>query len=209
MRPWRQPAAEGPPVGMAPKRQKNPHGGLGGSIQYFIADEALSWGHVNRGRGGCLTPIDKLARDVASSAKTVKSVFPNVMFAAVESYGVTIADLEEYLVTFQHAYGEPFAFVKLDIGWQTRWQRHTRDLVAHLRVTGRKIAIIYNGNKNDPSDKAWLDNTLRHAWEYELVVGSAPDIAVFQSWVPKPRHVLSETSQNSFTSVVLKYIKSH
>jgi hypothetical protein len=67
------------------------------------------------------------------------------------------------------------------------------------------VGVFYNGNSDDKSDAAWLKSAREHYRAYEALVGSPPDLAVFQSWAPYPKSVLPETSAAAFTSLILDY----
>jgi hypothetical protein len=187
---------------------------LGGILAFVAADEPLFFGNYFNGNNACHTPLKSLAVDAAATARSFRSVFPNIRFVDIEPImGFKSADwtilITRWLKAFSQAYGENFAAFHMDIDWAIDWQPRAITLTKLLRAAKITVGVIYNGNPKDASDQAWLDNALKHSKAYESLTGGSPNDAVFQSWVPHPSHVLPEKSRGSFTNIIVDYARSH
>src|SRR5207247_7908292 len=106
-------------------------------------------------------------------------------------------------------YGHSFAAVALDIAWgEPSWRSRALSITRYLRQHGEPVGVFYNGNADDKSDAAWLNSAREHYGAYEALVGSPPDLAIFQSWAAYPTSVLPETVATTFTNLILDYSAS-
>lgn len=180
-------------------------------MRYVMADEPLFFGHSDDASGACRIPIETLAKEVAASARVFQRAFPNVRIVEAEPISNFknsgwVQDIGKFLGAFRREYGQPFAAVALDIAWwEPHWQKRALKITRYLRRLGEPVGVFYNGNAGDKSDAAWLDSAREHYRAYEALVGSPPDLAIFQSWAAYPKSVLPETSAAAFTSLILDY----
>ena len=187
---------------------------LGGEVAYFVADEPLYFGHSFAGKQGCRDPLPSLAEEAAGTARAFRAVFPNVKFVETEP----ISNFQEpdwveligrWHAEFARAFGEPFSSFTIDVNWQQPWRERAAAIVARMRADHMPIGLICNGDRDDPTDQAWIDHARQRCEAFERVTGAPPDIVVFQSWVPRPTHVLPEDAPDSFTHLILEYARSH
>lgn len=187
---------------------------LGGEIAYMDADEPLYFGHSFGGKDACRDSVSDLAQQAAAMARAFRGVFPNAKFLDTEPISnftePNWVDLiANWHAAFAEAFGEPFYAFDLDVNWRQRWQERVRAIAARLRLEHMPIGLICNGDPKEETDEAWITHALRRCDEFETVTGASPDMVVFQSWVPRPTHVLPETAPDSFTHLILEYVDEH
>ena len=186
---------------------------LGGDLRYVAADSPLLAGHSFSGPGACQLPIAAMAQSTAKSARLFQSVFSQVQFVDIEAISnfkkpTWVAEIGQFHDAFRQAYGQPFIAMNFDVAWwQPGWQQRVRTLTQYLRRRGERIGVIYDGNPNARSDREWLNQAREHYREYETLVGSPPDEAIFQSWHKYPKRLLPDTDPNAFTSIILDYVR--
>ena len=187
---------------------------LGGDVAYFVADEPLYFGHSFAGKEACRETLPELAAQAANSARAFREVFPKVKFLETEPIGNFrepdwVSLVATWHAEFAKAFGEPFSAFNLDMGWGGPWRERAAAIVARMRADHMPIGLICNGDRDDPTDQAWIDHARQRCEAFERVTGAPPDIVVFQSWVPRPTHVLPEDAPDSFTHLILEYARSH
>jgi hypothetical protein len=188
---------------------------LGGNLRYVMADEPLFFGHSYELAGTCRIPIPTLAQHTAAVARDFQQVFPQVLIVDAEpisNFKIAdwIGEIRQFLSGFHEAYGQPFAAMGFEVGWwEPSWRERALAITRELQHIGEPVAVIYNGNPGDNSDAAWLRSAREHYRAYEALVGSPPNKVIFQSWVAHPTHLLPETSEAAFTSLILEYGRSH
>lgn len=192
---------------------------LGGTIDYYTMDEPLYFGHVfgedpkaqkTGKRGGCRLPIGDIAQDAAKRIKDVRSVFPEAEVGDVEPFmawedAQWSSDLSQWLDAFPSATGERLAYFRLDLVWNSPWQKRMPQLTKLLEEKQVPLQVIYDGASFAPSDQAWVDQAAQRFKEFEGTRGISPQGAVMQSWHTRPSRVLPETDSGTLTNLVLQY----
>lgn len=193
---------------------------LGGVLDYWAADEPLFFGHAARpsfGLDPCRWSIRKVAGRAAQFSTELRAAFPNAKFVDIEPISNFrgarwIGQFRKWVHDYWEATGTPFAGIVMDIAWWDKavdWRARAFDLTRYLREARIPVGVIYDGDSPEKTNRGWLDEARRHWREYEALVGGPPNIVIFQSWAPQPRKLLPETSPNTFTNVILDYIRDH
>jgi hypothetical protein len=187
---------------------------LGGDLRYVVADEPVYFGHDNDEPGACNIPFPELAQDAATSARAFQSVFPKVEILVNEPISNFKAGdwpdhIGQFLTAFREAYGQPIAAVRIDIDWPRPWQERALTVTNYLQRTAVPIGVIYNGSADAKTDADWIAGAREHYRDYESLVGTVPRQAIFQSWLPRPTHLLPESSASAFTHLIIDYANSH
>lgn len=181
----------------------------GAQVRYFSMDEPLYYGHVYNGKNACHSSIADIAKIVAVNVKQVQSIYPGVPFGDFEPVGVPNtnweSDLEQWFDAYEAATGQPLAFFCADIQWNAQWQGVMRKLVRLLRRKNIPLQVIYNGNSDAQSDKAWVAQAVAHFRQYETIL-PPPALAVFTSWDAHPTHNLPETDRWTMTGLIRQYV---
>ena len=187
---------------------------LGGDLRYVVADEPVYFGHDNDEPDACHIPIAELARDAAASARSFQSIFPRIQILD----GEPISNFKEadwpdhigqFLTAFRDAYGQPIAAVHLDIDWERPWHERALAIASYLQRVGTPIGVIYNGNPSAKTDAEWLASAREHFRAYEALVGTPPNQAILQSWMPRPTQLLPEGSASAFAGLIIDYADFH
>ena len=64
------------------------------------------------------------------------------------------------------------------MSWDLNWRERIPALTRLLRKKGIPLQVIYNGNDNLKSDKAWIDSAVANFKAYEAEGRAPPDVAV-------------------------------
>ena len=73
-----------------------------------------------------------------------------------------------------------------------------------MRAEKMLVGLICDGNPNEATDHEWIDHALERCNDFGRLTGGPPDMVIFQSWVPRPTHVLPEDAPDSFTHLLLE-----
>jgi hypothetical protein len=186
---------------------------LGGDLAYVAMDEPAWFGHYFGGPNACRAPLADIALDAADNIAAVRAIFPKVKIGDIEPVGSSpedglVHEYGEWIDAYQQAVGEPLAFFHADVQWAKPWVAPVAKLAADLKSKAIPFGIIYNGNGDDTSDQAWVAHAEAHYLAYEADGRSAPDQAVFQSWVAHPSHLLPDTDPGAFGYLLRRYFRS-
>jgi hypothetical protein len=189
---------------------------LGLEPAFFSLDEPLYFGHFfdrDRERVGCRLPIERLAQDVATKLRQIRSVFPNARFGDVEPFplvaskeGDWISDLGKWLDVYRNAAGENLAFFRLDVAWNLDWRSSVPSLLRLLQSRNIPLQVIYNGSGLDRSDGDWIANAASHYQSFETASWPPPSVAMIQSWNRYPTRILPEIDPNTMVGLVNRYV---
>ena len=198
----------------------------GGDVKYLAMDEPLCWGRYGgvQNRGWHMS-ISNIITAITPSINVYRRYFPKIQVGEEEPIGnVSWAnnwrnDYSNWVSSFQAAFGQPLAFVQLDIPLANNYKRtgsqtNVDNAVAfYNEVQGLKeqnligkVGIIIDGSPIDTTDVAWVMNAQDHLLMWEDKYGFRPDQLIFQSWNINPIHALPETSPETLTSLVPFYI---
>ena len=180
---------------------------LGGRVALVAFDEPYAFGHVYAGERSCRWSTQRVAEETATFVRALRAVEPDVQVGDIEPLwsDLTPVGLGEWVDAYQHAAGEPFDFVHLDVDWTSpTWQEWVAASSDEVRSRAIPLGVIYNGGDEAP-DQVWLDAARTHIDAVEGVLGGRPDQVVFQSWMHSPRNVLPETNLSTFTGLVRQY----
>jgi hypothetical protein len=193
---------------------------VGATPRYFGMDEPLYFGHVfDRGRDnfGCRLSIPEVARDVATSVRQVRSVFPNVRFGDVEPLtfydqdpwfrsGAWFTDLSAWFDAYEAAAGDKLAYFRIDTWWTPHLSEQMPALSRLLNAKGIPLQIIYNGSGQDKTDSAWIASAVSHFKRFESGNWPLPDAVAIQFWTPHPSRILPETDPLTATGLIDQYL---
>lgn len=180
----------------------------GGTLRYVAFDEPFYYAALYTGRNACLWDTRQVARSVAAYMRKIRTVFPDVKFGDIEPLltAVHLARYKEWIDAYREVTGENLAFIHLDMSYALpRWTELAREFEKLARSRGVAFGLIYTGDHDDVSDRAWLAKAQQRFELYETEAGH-PDQAILQSWYDKPDHVLPET-RRTFTNLILRYAR--
>jgi hypothetical protein len=179
----------------------------GGIVSLLSLDEVYAFGHLFTGPGACRWSVDRVAAEVASFVRAVKTAHPAMLVGDTEPLwsDVSPADLGAWWDAYRRASGAPFDFVHLDADWSLGyWPDHAVAATAQARTRGIAATLIYNGGAAS-SDRAWNSLARAHIDAYEAGIGGRPDHVVFQSWMDHPDLVLPDSDPTTFTGLIRQY----
>jgi hypothetical protein len=180
----------------------------GGIVSLLSLDEVYAFGHVFTGPSACGWSVDRVAAEVASFVRTVKTAEPAMLVGDTEPLwsDVSPSDLGAWWDAYRQASGAPFDFVHLDADWTLGdWPDRAVAATAQARKRGIAATLIYNGGDRASSDLAWNEVARAHIDAYESGLGGRPDHLVFQSWMDRPDRVLPDSDPTTFTGLIRQY----
>lgn len=180
----------------------------GGTIEYLALDEPFAFGHLYDGPHACHWPAEKIAREVADYARSMKSVFPEVQVGDIEPLwtGAGAGAFEDWLRTYAKVSGDDFPFFHLDPDFsRPDWMDQAKSLEGFCRARGLDFGVIYIGQGD--TDQAFATTVEDRYVSYEARARGRPDQVIFQSWLDKPDRVLPETTPTSFTWLIDRYFR--
>jgi hypothetical protein len=184
---------------------------LGGELRYVAMDEPLWFGHVSNQANSCHSPIDAIARDVASRVAVIKKVFPNIEVGDTEPLASPaqpadwLNEISAWIAAYKQAVGAPLSFYDADLTWSANWQPQLVSLAGRLRAAGVAYGVIYDGDSTDSSGTAWVQHAENRFVQVEGNPATVPDRALLQSWTLQPEHMLPETDPGTMTYLVNSY----
>jgi len=192
----------------------------GGELTYVTMDGPLASGHYYDGPNACHDPIPVVAARAAAVMREYKKVFPNVRigdtepFPALTKHPTWRRDYQEWMRAFEKAYGEPIAFLNMDVNWPQdngQWRASLRQAAAFARTNRLPVGVIYNtaipgGAK---SDGQWLASAVGNFTAVERGLGIVPDKALFESWAFFPKRSIGDESGPGEDYLVKQYLRLH
>lgn len=181
----------------------------GGELRYIAMDEPYFYGH--RDASGCHESAAELAKNVAANVAIARRIFPDVKIGdgeVIDASRPFIDELAAWADAYRAAVGENLAFMQTDISWSEPAMRNLKPLSSALKARNIPIAFIYNADAAAVTDASWQQSAEDHIAEIETRLDLRPDIAVFDSWVRNPSHVLPETTPGTLTNIALRYLRT-
>jgi hypothetical protein len=184
---------------------------LGGQLDYVAMDEPVTWGHEKTGSNAqgfnyCHDEIADLANQAAPKIAILQRYFPNVQIGEIDAINSRFPhlanDIIEFIDTLHNRTGLKAAFVHADVAWDSNWQPMLEDLTRRLRARGVRVGAVFDGDLNAPTDAAWVAQALERYRVISSNLNTRPDDAVFQTWSPRPTHMLPETDPGAWTYAV-------
>ena len=183
-----------------------------GDLRYVQMDEPIFYGSIYDGRTACQRSIADTMADVANNCKTLWSEFPDVQVGDIEpivgeSAGTRPGLIERYregIRLFRALTGRPLASFTADVSPQRPGA--VDQLIALRKMLAEEnvpFGIIYIGGGAD-TDHIWVNSVARNMAIAEGALGR-PDIAIFQSWNPRPLRLLPDNDPDIFTSIINRY----
>lgn len=192
-------------LGAAMKRLKN----LGADVRYVAMDEPVWFGHYDNADNACRSTIEDIAREVATTVRQVKAVFPDVLIGDVEPVASGIEAWPETLTRwgalYQAEVGTPLAFLIMDVQWRTDFLPVIYAILARANLQHLPLGIIYNGDARATTSRQWVQTAEQRFYAAENMAGLQPDIAVIASWDSLPERVLPENDPATLTYLVDRY----
>jgi hypothetical protein len=188
---------------------------LGGELRYLAMDEPFYYGSLYDGPRACRWSAQQIAENAAVNLGQLRAEFPEVLVGDIEPVlalsGAAPPEwldrYAEWIDAFAAATGRPLAFIHADVAWSFLGrQSGVVALGAVAADKGVPYGVIYNAGFEE-ADRDWLRHAEEHFVDFELHGGRPPEHAVFQSWTPRPTHVLPETSPEAFTFVIDQYVR--
>ncbi len=184
---------------------------VGGVVSYIALDEPFYYGNLYSGSNACHFSDSRIAQDVEDYMRSMRTVFPDVLVGDIEPIqsGVDITLYMNWLETYKSVTGSNFPFFHLDFDWsRVTWPTDAKTLETFSHQQGIQFGIIYFGNYNDGSDAEWLGHAEQRMVTYEAEYGGKPDHVIFQSWHDHPDYVLPESHNDTFTHLILRYLRT-
>jgi hypothetical protein len=184
---------------------------LGGRLDYVAMDEPVTWGHAKQGKNAqgysyCQDSIEELVSQVAPKLAVLQKYFPGIRIGEIDAVNSRLAGLDDGIIGFidilHRKTGLKPAFVHADVAWDSNWQPQLENLVARLRARGVRVGVVFDGDPDASSDKQWIAQALD---KYRVIMQdpkTAPEDLVFQTWSPRPGHMLPETDPGAWTYAV-------
>ena len=184
---------------------------LGGDLRYVAMDEPLWFGHEYNGPHACHTSLPELAHNAALTIATIGQFFPAVQVGDIEPVGNRqpanwISQVMAWTSAYREATGERLYFLDADVVWTGQWRQQLRFLADHLRLSGIRFGIIYNGNTDDSTGLDWTKHAEHRFVQVESDPSLIPDQAILQSWMGEPQHMLPELQPGTMTWLVDRYL---
>ena len=192
-------------LGAAMKRLRN----LGADVRYVAMDEPFWFGHYDNAANACHSTIEDVAREVATTVRQVKAVFPDVLIGDVEPVASGIdawpEALTRWAASYQAEVGARLAFLIMDVQWHTDILPLLRTLQARAALEHLPLGIIYNGDPRATTSRQWVQTAEQRFYTAENVAGLQPNIAVIATWDSMPKRVLPENDPDTMTYLVGRY----
>ncbi len=188
---------------------------LGGDLRYLAMDEPFYYGSLYDGPNACHWSPQQVSENAATNLGQLRAEFPEVLVGDIEPVlplsGAAppewVDRYAEWVDAFAAATGRPLAFIHADVAWSFLGrQSGVAALGAVAAGKGVPYGVIYNAGLEE-ADRDWLRHTEDHFEDFELHGGRPPEHVVFQSWTPRPTHVLPERSPEAFTFVIDQYFR--
>lgn len=185
---------------------------LGGSLQYIAFDEPYNGAAVYDGPGACHWTALQTAQNAIKNVAQIQSVFPDVVLGDIEpvppgtAFDSWLGGYGQWIDAWQAVTGKPLAFFHFDTDWSRDWKPAATALTRALVTRHIPVGHIYNGDPG-ASDATWMALAEEHMTDFETHAGLVPDMVIFQSWEPHPKHLLPETDPTAFTYLIDRYFR--
>ncbi|MDH3944242.1 MAG: carbohydrate binding domain-containing protein [Anaerolineae bacterium] len=157
---------------------------------------------------GCRKTPHEIAEDVAITMTAVREIFPDAKIGSIETANLDVNDVAAWMTAYREVVGEELDYFHLDINFsRVDWAERAKEIEDYVRSRGVDFGIIYFGNHDANSDLDWINNAEEHFVEYEVLHGGNPDHVIFQSWNTHPQNLIPETDHDSFTNLILRYLR--
>ena len=184
---------------------------LGATVRYVALDEPFAFAHIYDGPNACHWPPEKIAQQVETYIRAIKTVYPDAIIGDNEPLwaGVKVDELVEWLDAYKAVTGSNLPYIHLDLDFsRADWPIAAKQFEDAARARGIEFGIFYIGDQGDVTDAEWLNKAFERARVYELVAGGKPDHVILQSWHDRPDHVLPESRPDTFTALINRYFRT-
>lgn len=187
---------------------------LGGDVRWAIADEPLWFGHFYRAPGAIPVSIAEMAQDMATTAQAFRGIYPDIRIGMEEPIMAYTSQtqwstaMQELLTAFHRAFGEPMGCVRLENANHTirEWLPRFIEASRFLEQLHIPFGILVTGDSDDITDADWFRKAEERYVAYEAEGRRAAQM-VFQSWMPRPTHILPETAPLTHTHSLNDYFR--
>jgi hypothetical protein len=182
---------------------------VGGKIVYVDLEHPYDAATFADSPGSCRMTPEEIALNVSRFIETVRGVFPDARFGAVETAQHDVNHVSKWVEAYRSVMGEDLTYFHLDLDYnQPNWPQRALEIETYLHSQGIEFGLFYIGNWQDTSDEEWVARAEERFVEYEVKYGGHPNHAVFQSWHPHPEQLLPETDPSAFTYLINRYTRS-
>jgi hypothetical protein len=180
----------------------------GGRIVFVDLEHPYDAATFANAPGSCGMMPEEIAQNVSRFIGTVRSVFPDARFGAVETAQHDVFHVSRWVEAYRAVMGEDLAYFHLDLDYgQPDWPQRALEIETYLRSQGIEFGLFYLGNWQDASDEEWVARAEDRFVAYEVEYDGHPDHVVFQSWHPHPQQLLPETDPSAFTYLINRYTR--
>jgi hypothetical protein len=181
----------------------------GGTITYVDLEHPYDAATFADAPQACKMTPEETAENVSRFVQTVRGVFPEAVFGAVETAQHDVDHVAQWVEAYRAVMGEDLAYFHLDLDFgQPDWAQRARDIETYLRSQGIEFGLFYLGDWQDATDAEWVARAEGRFVEYEVEYGGRPEHVIFQSWHPHPEKLLPETDPSTFTYLIDRYLRS-
>ena len=181
----------------------------GGDIVYVDLEHPYDAATFADAPDSCRMTPEEIAQNVSRFIETVRGVFPDAKFGAVETAQHDVNHVAIWVEAYRAVMGEELTYFHLDMDYgQPDWPQRALEIESYLHSQGIEFGLFYRGEWQDASDEEWVARAEQRFVEYEVKNGGHPDHAVFQSWHPHPQQLLPETDPSAFTYLINRYTRS-
>jgi hypothetical protein len=181
----------------------------GGTITYVDLEHPYDAATFTDAPDSChMTPED-IAWNVSRFIETVRSVFPDAIFGAVETAQHDVQEIARWVEAYRAVMGEDLGYFHLDVDFgRPDWAQRDTEIEEYLRSRGIEFGLFYLGDWEAASDAEWLARAEQRFVQYEVESGGRPDHVIFQSWHPHPEQLLPDTDPSAFTYLINRYFRT-
>jgi hypothetical protein len=186
---------------------------LGIRLDRIHMDEPIWFGHYDTEPGACQLAVPDLVGRVAMTMQDITAAYPDIKIVEIEPIPALtdFPDWKQTMDSFQTGFfqttGKKILSVQTDTDWNNPgWQPAITQLDNYLRRRNVGLGILYTATTADTTDAAWVDHAANNFDLLEGGLGIIPDQAFFTTWQPNPSRALPETSPNTLTGLIDRYL---
>jgi hypothetical protein len=181
----------------------------GGRITYVDLEHPYDAATFADAPQACKMTPEEIAGNVSRFVQTVRTVFPEAVFGAVETAQHDVDHVAQWVEAYRAVMGEDLAYFHLDLDYgQPNWPQRAKEIETYLRSQRIEFGLFYLGDWQDTTDAEWVARAEGRFVKYEVEYGGRPEHVIFQSWHPHPERLLPETDPSTFTFLINRYFRS-
>lgn len=184
----------------------------GGLVTFLAMDEPFYFGKFFTGPGACNWSTQMIAQQVFSYIQSVRAMYPSIVVGDIEPLagGVPVSEYEGWVDAYHTVSSFNFPWLHIDTDWsRPDWPTAAQAIETYMQARGIQFGMLYFGDYNDVTDAQWTGKAEQRFATFEAEYGGRPDQVVFQSWQAHPKYTLPESTNSTFTHLILRYFRMH